>query len=85
MPKLDAYMAHVSSGDELVVADMQSLSREIVKMAETIKTLKPNGAKLVVMEGSFDLMRSDGEFGLTLMAAQSQLEVALEEEANAQG
>ena len=76
-------MEHVGAGDELVVTHMQSLSRDVAKTLETVKTLKAKGGKLVVLEGSFDPMTSDDELGLALMAARTELEDALDEEANA--
>lgn len=73
-PVLNEMMAFLREGDELVVESISRFARNTRDLLSLIEQLRGRGVKFVSVKENIDTSTPAGEFMLTIMGAQAQLE-----------
>lgn len=73
-PILNEMMSFLREGDELVVESISRFARNTKDLLSLIEQLNGKGIKFVSMKENIDTSTPAGEFMLTVMGAQAQLE-----------
>ena len=73
-PILNEMMSFLREGDELVVESISRFARNTKDLLSLIEQLKEKGIKFISVKENIDTSTPAGEFMLTVMGAQAQLE-----------
>ena len=80
LPLLDRYLKTVNQGDQLVVCDIQSLSRNYRVVVETVDALKKRKAKFRMLQDNLDPSTPEGKLTIRIRAAQCEYIASLSDE-----
>lgn len=84
-PGWEQMMAYLRSGDTLVVTELSRMTRSLLDLLETAKTLQQRRIELVSLRESIDTASATGRCFLSMMGAIHQMERELRAERAAAG
>ncbi len=71
-PRLDHYLSSVKEGDQLLICDIQSLSRNIEVVVKVVTTLRQKKAELRTLDEMLDSSTPEGRLAINVRAAVNQ-------------